>query len=249
MKRITLRALQGDGERYLEESQHEAIVITRRGRPAGVLLGVQGHDWETLERETDPAFWRMLMERRQQPTTPFWRPHNAGHPREPTSQTPASELMKRLGTLFARARARRRLTLKAVSQQVGSETYYGMIERGQRRPGARTLKELFDILDMSPEERAEAERLLEESILAASRERARARSSRAGLVAESHVRYGEARRSSGEDGRHDRLDRVEADLRRLTDDLRRLTDMVSVVVRAVPRRTTGRGSTGSAEPR
>jgi len=42
--------------------------ITRRGKPAALLLGVEGKDWETVIFETDPTFWNLLQERRKQLT-------------------------------------------------------------------------------------------------------------------------------------------------------------------------------------
>jgi hypothetical protein len=42
--------------------------ITRRAKPAALLLGVEGKDWETVILETDPTFWKLIPERRKQPT-------------------------------------------------------------------------------------------------------------------------------------------------------------------------------------
>ena len=52
----------------LDEAQEDRVVITRRGKPTAVLIGVEGEDWETVILETDPNFWRMIQERRKQPT-------------------------------------------------------------------------------------------------------------------------------------------------------------------------------------
>jgi antitoxin (DNA-binding transcriptional repressor) of toxin-antitoxin stability system len=47
------------------------VVITRRGKPAALLLGVEGKDWETVILETDPTFWKLIQQRRKEPTISF----------------------------------------------------------------------------------------------------------------------------------------------------------------------------------
>ena len=42
--------------------------ITRRGKPAALLVGVEGKDWETIIPETDPTFWKLIQQRRKEPT-------------------------------------------------------------------------------------------------------------------------------------------------------------------------------------
>jgi len=46
-------------------------VITRRGRPAAVLVGVEGKDWEDVVLQTSPAFWKLIEERRKQAAISF----------------------------------------------------------------------------------------------------------------------------------------------------------------------------------
>ena len=43
-------------------------MITRRGRPAAVLVGVEGRDWETVVLETSSELWRLIEARRTEPT-------------------------------------------------------------------------------------------------------------------------------------------------------------------------------------
>jgi prevent-host-death family protein len=71
MKTITVRDLQKKIKPCLDEAQVDRLVITRRGKPAAVLIGVEGEDWETVILETDPTFWRMVQARRKQPTIPI----------------------------------------------------------------------------------------------------------------------------------------------------------------------------------
>lgn len=68
MKAVTVRELQRKVKACVDEAQRERVVITRRGRPAAVLVGVEGQDWEAVVLGTDPAFWRLIRARRQQPT-------------------------------------------------------------------------------------------------------------------------------------------------------------------------------------
>jgi prevent-host-death family protein len=209
--------------RYIKNCQHEPVVVTQRGRPAALLVGVAGRDWETIQRETDPAFWQMLDERRAQAAAPFPQFPTAGNtsnryrsPETHDIRETSAGLSKRLGDLLRRARERQGMSLKAVSERVGSETYYGMIERGQRRPSHETLKRLHEVLDMTPEERDESIRLVDESTLAGKREQARARAQRAGLVAEDPASYGQAARSRQDgQGGDNRLDRLEQSIRRI----------------------------------
>ncbi len=68
MKTVTVRDLQKQIKACLDEAQADWVIITRHGKPAAVLIGVEGQDWETVIRETGVAFWRLIQERRQQPT-------------------------------------------------------------------------------------------------------------------------------------------------------------------------------------
>ncbi len=68
MKTVTVRDLQKKIKECIDEAQGDRVVITRRGKPAAVLVGVEGDDWETVILETDPTFWRLIRERRKQPT-------------------------------------------------------------------------------------------------------------------------------------------------------------------------------------
>lgn len=68
MKTVAVRELQKKIKACLDEAQEDRVVITRRGKPTAVLIGVEGEDWETVILETDPTFWRLIQERRKQPT-------------------------------------------------------------------------------------------------------------------------------------------------------------------------------------
>jgi len=72
-----------------------------------------------------------------------WRPSPGTDPRQPE--------WRQLGEILQQARERAELSMVEVSVRSGqSPTYYGMIERGQRRPSAELLLRLFDVLEMRP---------------------------------------------------------------------------------------------------
>ncbi len=71
MKTVPVRDLQKKLKQCIEEAQEGRVVITRRGKPAALLVGVEGKDWETVILETDPTFWRLIQERRKEPTISF----------------------------------------------------------------------------------------------------------------------------------------------------------------------------------
>ena len=61
MKRVALSEVKDDLSRYLRRSADEPIVITRHGRPAGVLIGFASEDdWFDYQIENDPRFLRRV---------------------------------------------------------------------------------------------------------------------------------------------------------------------------------------------
>ncbi len=66
MKTISVRDLQKKIRRCVETAQKERVVITRRGRPAVLMIGVEGSDWEDIVYQTSPAFWKMIQARREE---------------------------------------------------------------------------------------------------------------------------------------------------------------------------------------
>ncbi len=67
MKTVTIRDLQKKLKESVDAAQSDRVVITRQGKPAAVLVGVEGADWETVVLETNAAFWRLIEKRRKQP--------------------------------------------------------------------------------------------------------------------------------------------------------------------------------------
>ena len=57
MKEIALSEIKDDLSRYLREAEKQEILITRHGKPAGVLIGFQSEDdWFDYRLENDPRF-------------------------------------------------------------------------------------------------------------------------------------------------------------------------------------------------
>jgi len=68
MKTIPVRDLQKKIKECVDQAQRDRVVITRHGKPAAVLVGVEGEEWEDVILQTDPAFWKLIRARRKQPT-------------------------------------------------------------------------------------------------------------------------------------------------------------------------------------
>ena len=68
MKTVSVRDLQKHIKEVVDSAQHDRVVVTRRGEPAAVLLGVEGKDWETVVLKISPAFRDLIEARRKEPT-------------------------------------------------------------------------------------------------------------------------------------------------------------------------------------
>lgn len=71
MKTVNVRNLQRKISECVDIAQKEEVVVTRRGRPAAIVIGVEGQDWEDIFYQTSPAFWKMIEERRKGKTLSF----------------------------------------------------------------------------------------------------------------------------------------------------------------------------------
>jgi prevent-host-death family protein len=57
MKRVPLNEVKDELSKYLRRAEKEQIVITRHGKPAGVLIGFSSEDdWFDYRLEHDPRF-------------------------------------------------------------------------------------------------------------------------------------------------------------------------------------------------
>jgi prevent-host-death family protein len=65
VKEVPLSEIKDDLSRYLREAETEEIVITRHGKPAGVLIGFESEDdWFDYRLENDPRFLRRIEQAR-----------------------------------------------------------------------------------------------------------------------------------------------------------------------------------------
>jgi prevent-host-death family protein len=57
VKRVALKEMKNELSRYLRLAEKEGILITRHGKPAGILIGFRSEDdWFDYRLENDPRF-------------------------------------------------------------------------------------------------------------------------------------------------------------------------------------------------
>ena len=57
MKKVALSEVKDDLSRFLRLAEKEEVLITRHGKPAGVLIGFESEDdWFDYRLENDPRF-------------------------------------------------------------------------------------------------------------------------------------------------------------------------------------------------
>lgn len=57
VKEVPLSEVKDDLSKYLRQAEQRPVVITRHGRPAGVLIGFESEeDWFDFRLENDPRF-------------------------------------------------------------------------------------------------------------------------------------------------------------------------------------------------
>jgi len=66
IKEVPLSAIKDDLSRFLREAEMQEIVITRHGKPAGVLIGFESEDdWFDYKLENDPRFLERVEQARK----------------------------------------------------------------------------------------------------------------------------------------------------------------------------------------
>jgi prevent-host-death family protein len=66
VRRVPLSEIKDDLSRFLREAENEEIVITRDGKPAGVLIGFGSEDdWLDYRLENDARFLRRIEQARK----------------------------------------------------------------------------------------------------------------------------------------------------------------------------------------
>ncbi len=57
MKKVALSEIKDQLSKYLHDAEREDVLITRHGKPAGVLIGFESEDdWFDYKLENDPRF-------------------------------------------------------------------------------------------------------------------------------------------------------------------------------------------------
>jgi prevent-host-death family protein len=65
VKEVPLSEVKDDLSRYLREAETQEIIITRHGRPAGILIGFESEeDWFEYRLENDPRFLHRIEQAR-----------------------------------------------------------------------------------------------------------------------------------------------------------------------------------------
>jgi prevent-host-death family protein len=90
MKVIALGKAKNALSTYVDEAQNDRVLITKHGRPAALIIGVEGEEFEDLMTRSDPEFWRTIETRRKS-----------------SKSVSADEMRKRLG-LRRKPRARKK---------------------------------------------------------------------------------------------------------------------------------------------
>jgi prevent-host-death family protein len=66
MKQVPLSEIKDDLSKYLRLAENEEIVITRHGKPAGILVGfASDDDWFDYKLEHDPRFLQRIARARK----------------------------------------------------------------------------------------------------------------------------------------------------------------------------------------
>jgi prevent-host-death family protein len=66
VKKVALSEVKDDLSKYLRIAEREDIIITRHGKPAGVLIGFKSEDeWFEYRLEHDPRFLERISDARR----------------------------------------------------------------------------------------------------------------------------------------------------------------------------------------
>jgi hypothetical protein len=94
-----------DLAKCVRQSQRERVVLTRKGKPVAVLLGVAGLDLEQVLLGQSDEFWSLIRQRRAQKT--MTRAELDRRLTEPGPVAPAAMTGTGDGSLSGRSRAKR----------------------------------------------------------------------------------------------------------------------------------------------
>jgi prevent-host-death family protein len=71
MKTVALREAKQSLSGYIKHAQRERVLIIKHGKPAALVIGVEGQEIEDVLLRQDPGFWKLVEERRRQRTVPL----------------------------------------------------------------------------------------------------------------------------------------------------------------------------------
>jgi predicted RNase H-like HicB family nuclease/PHD/YefM family antitoxin component YafN of YafNO toxin-antitoxin module len=71
MKEVTVEQLAQHAQETVDVAQRERLLIVRDGKPVALLYGMEFKDQEDACYEASPEFWKMIEERRREPTVPL----------------------------------------------------------------------------------------------------------------------------------------------------------------------------------
>lgn len=69
MKTVALRNMKSGLSDYITQAQKDYILITKHGKPAALVWGVEGRDLEDIFYMTNRTFWNTMRKRRSQKST------------------------------------------------------------------------------------------------------------------------------------------------------------------------------------
>ena len=69
MKLIGIREARERLSAVVLRAQRERVVLTRHGKPAALLIGIEGEDFEEVLLKADEEFWSQLAEQRRRNDT------------------------------------------------------------------------------------------------------------------------------------------------------------------------------------
>jgi len=65
MRVVALGRAKNELSAFVEEAQHDRVLVTRHGKPAALIIGVAGETIEDLMTRSDPEFWALIESRRK----------------------------------------------------------------------------------------------------------------------------------------------------------------------------------------
>ena len=64
MKVVAVREAKQQLSACIHDAQKDRVLITKHGKPAALVIGVEGKDIEELMLVSNPRFWKLIEERR-----------------------------------------------------------------------------------------------------------------------------------------------------------------------------------------